>query len=117
MKMSALYMSQTADHLRSAGYTIEHTTEVKKTGESVAFERQRYRCCHGSDATFIMEALTYPDGIETYYMEITKIGSLRSFSFPLDSWKFRKSTVEFKYYIHPETGLGLSFILDLIQGE
>lgn len=117
MKMSALYMSQTADHLRSAGYTIEHSTDLKKTGESVAFDRQRYRCTHGSEVNFIMEALIYPDGLESYYMEITKIGNLRSFSFPLDSWKFRKSTVEFKYYIHPQTGLGLSFILDLIEVE
>jgi hypothetical protein len=55
----------------------------------------------------------YPNGEEAYYLEVVRIGAMHGFSFPLDSWKFRPATVEFKYYLHPDTGLGLSFFLNL----
>ncbi len=113
MKMSAAYLGDTAKHLADAGYEVKQSTDTKLTGDAVAFQRTRYACNKIPDARIVLEALVYPDGQEAYFLEVLQAGALRSFSFPLDSWKFRPTTVEFKYYIHPDTGLGLSFILDL----
>jgi hypothetical protein len=113
MKMSAAYLEETVAHLAQAGYAVTKSTDTKKTGEQVAFERTRYECSKAPDSNFVLEVLAYWNGSEAYYMELVRAGPIRSFSFPLDSWKYRPSSVEFKYYIHPASGLGLSFILDL----
>lgn len=114
MEMSSAYLRQTVDHLQQVGYDVEEHTEAKERSGQIVFDRTRFRCSKPADqAEFILEVLTYPDGREAYYLELVAIGPMRSFSFPLDSWKFRPDSVEFKYYLHPETGLGLSFILSL----
>ncbi len=113
MKMSAAYLAQTVAHLEKAGYQITETSDTKESNGAVAFHRTSYRCHKAQAAALVLELLLYPDGREAYYLEILQAGVLRSLSFPLDSWKFRPTLVEFKYYIHPNSGLGLSFILDL----
>lgn len=113
MKMSASYLAQTAAHLREAGYLVTENTQVKHRGDNVIFQRTFYQCRKPPEVDIVLEALTYPDGRETYYLEILQVGPLRSLSFPLDSWKFHPAMIEFKYYSEPETGMGLSFMLDL----
>jgi hypothetical protein len=114
MEMSAAYMAQTVEHLRKAGGFEVQTTHEDKTrdGEPV-FHRVLHRCHHANGDELLLETITYPGGREAYHLAVTKIGAMSSFSYPLDSWKFRPTTVEFKYAIHPESGLGLSFILTL----
>ena len=115
MEMSAAYLRQTVAHLQQAGYEVTESADTPLRAQQPVFERVRFRCRTAPETDFILELLTYPDGREAYYLEIVRIGVLRCTSFPLDSWKFRPASVEFKFYVHPETGLGLSFILDLAQ--
>lgn len=113
MQMSAAYMAQTVEHLRSAGFGVTEIDAPKLRDEQLVFQRSRYICCRPPDVDLVLEVITYPDGKETYFLEMRKVGPMRCFSFPLDSWKFRPMAIEFKYGIEPTSGLGLSFVLDL----
>ena len=113
MKLSASYLAPTAAHLREAGYLVTENTQVKHRGDDVIFQRTCYQCRSLPAVDIVLEAVTYPDGGERYFLEIMRMGPLRSLSFPSDSWKFHPTMIEFKYYSEPETGMGLSFILDL----
>jgi hypothetical protein len=113
MEMSADYLAKTIAHMASAGYTVKTQDDAPQRDGYAIFERTRYDCHRGAHDHLILELLVYPNGVEAYYLEIVRMGSIHSFSFPLDSWKFRPTSIEFKYYLHPETGLGLSFFLSL----
>lgn len=113
MQMSAAYMAQTMVHLRSAGFGVTELDAPKLRDEQLVFQRTRYTCRRPPDVDLVIEVITYPDGKEAYFLEIRKMGPMRCFSFPLDSWKFRTMAIEFKYSLDPATGLGLSFVLDL----
>lgn len=113
--MTAAYMAQTAAHLKAAGFELAQSEETRVRDGATVFHRTRYQCKREPDVDLVLEVLTYPDGRENYFLELLKVGPLQSFSFPLDSWKYRPDSVEFKYYINPESGLGLSFKLDLTK--
>ena len=112
MEMSAAYLRQTVEHLKSNGYTVNESEDSRERGGQRVFERTKF-CCQKGENSFVLELIEYPDGTEAYYLEILRMGSIRSTSFPLDSWKYRPQLVEFKYCIEPRSGLGLSFVLDL----
>lgn len=112
MEMSGAYLRQTVEHLRNAGYAVVESEDSRERTGELVFDRTKFQCQKDENA-FVLELIQYPDGKEAYYLEILRMGSIRSTSFPLDSWKFRPQLVEFKYYIEPRTGLGLSFTLDL----
>jgi len=105
MEMSADYMAQTVEHLQSHGYRVTEGKDKTDRDGQLVFNRTKYSC-ESADAELVLEVICYADGREAYFMEIVRMGAMSSFSFPLDSWKFRPETVEFKYYVHPETGLG-----------
>jgi hypothetical protein len=113
MEMSADYLAKTIVHLESAGYVVITEFDAPQRGELTVFNRTRYHCQRSEQDHIILELLVYPNGEEAYYLEVVRMGVMHGFSFPLDSWKFRPATVEFKYYLHPDTGLGLSFFLNL----
>lgn len=113
MEMSAAYLVETVEHLKARGYEVrDEVSQLQRDGVHI-FERIRYHCFKAPDTELVLECLTYGDRREAYYLELVRAGRMRSFSFPLDSWKFRADVIEFKYYVHPETGLGLTFFLDL----
>jgi hypothetical protein len=60
-----------------------------------------------------LELVERPGEHERYFLEIIRFHGLRSFSFPLDSWKFKGTSLELKYYALPDSGLGLALTLDL----
>ncbi len=111
MEMSAHYMRETVAFLATKGYNVTTEQDEKRRDEQLIFVRERHTISRGAQESFLLETLTYPDQTETYFLEIKHYFALHSFSFPLDSWKHRPEKIEFKYYTHPETGLGLSFIL------
>jgi hypothetical protein len=113
MDMSAAYMAQTVEHLKTVGgYEVEASDDDMMRNGTLVFKRRRYTCRKADEQHLLLEVLTYPDGREAYFLEVIKMGAMSSYSFQLDSWKFRPLLVEFKYYIHPNTGLGLSFKLE-----
>lgn len=113
MKMSASYLAETMNHLQKNAYVVTKHSETKYRAEILVFHRTTYRCVKSPEIDIALEALSYPDGREAYYLEIFHIGPLRSLSFPLDSWKIQPTYIEFKYYSHPQTAMGLAFTLDL----
>ena len=116
MEMTADYLAKTAEFRGGCGF--EHTAEAdtsERDGATV-FHRTRHQLRRPPDEHLVLEAITYPSGTEAFYLEIVGFHGLRSTSFMLDSWKHFKDRVEFKYYAHPESGMGLSFVLDLEPG-
>ena len=113
MEMSADYLEKTVNHLKAASYVVTTEHDAPQREQQTIFNRTRYHCQRSEQDHIILELLVYPNGVEAYYLEIVRMGAMHSFSFPLDSWKFRPTSIEFKYYLHPETGLGLSFFLSL----
>ncbi|MFM6990134.1 MAG: hypothetical protein ACKOWD_02375 [Rhodoferax sp.] len=113
MEMTAAYMAQTVAHLKAAGFEITESTDTSSRDGATVFHRIRYQCERLPDCNLALEVLTYPGGRESYFLELLQMGPMHSFSFPLDSWKFRPTSVEFKYYINPQSGLGLAFALNL----
>ncbi len=111
--MSADYLAKTIAHLESAGYAVTTEHDAPQRDTITLFNRTRYHCQRNAQDHLVLELLVYPNRAEAYYLEIVRMGAMHSFSFPLDSWKFRPASIEFKYYLHPDTGLGLSFFLTL----
>jgi len=106
--MTAEWMGTTADFLAANGWEVERLDT-----EDDAFVRTRYDIRGGDREHLVLEALTYPDGDERYWLQLVSWHGLRSYPFPLDSWKHRDAFVEFKFHVEPVTGLGLSFFVDL----
>lgn len=113
MDMSPDYMAATVAHLEARGWRAERAHERRERDGTLRFTADRYRLYRGDDEVLELEALTYPDGVHTYHLAVERYHGCTSTSFPLDSWKHRPDRVEFKYYTHPETGLGLSLVIGL----
>jgi hypothetical protein len=115
MEMNLAYYEATLAHLQSKGFTIEALLDVKQSQGELVFNRKRVDCRLGDDCQLAFEALSYSDGHVDFYLEIIQMGRMKSFSFPLDSWKYHPNRIEFKYRDDPATGLGLAITLDLSQ--
>jgi hypothetical protein len=116
MEMSPAYLEATARHLQQAGWTLVSSTENRERDGELKFICHRHRVERAVDEVLVLEALTYPDGVQAYYLAIEEWHGITCTSFPLDSWKHRADRVEFKFYSHPSTNLGLSFIIRLAGG-
>jgi hypothetical protein len=112
MEMSKAYFEATLQHLQSKGFSIEPAQDEHFDQDRLVFSRVRAVCVLDPQCQFAFEALSYADGHETFFLELLKIGRARSFSFPLDSWKYHPKRIEFKYRDDPETGLGLAITID-----
>jgi hypothetical protein len=113
MDMNLAYYEATLVHLASKGFVIQSKSDDHHNSGQLVFHRKTARCDHPDDCSLSFEALSYPDGHDDFYLEIIKMGRMRSFSFPLDSWKYHANRIEFKYRDDPETGLGLALTIDL----
>jgi hypothetical protein len=113
MEMTKAYYEATLDHLQAKGFTVESVFDEQREKDSLVFHRQRATCQLDAHCRFIFEAIFYTQGQEDFFLEILQLGRARSFSFPLDSWKYHANRIEFKYRDDPETGLGLAITLDL----
>ncbi len=113
MKMSHDYMKETCAHLATCGYTLDE--EEVSYGENEVGEQSIGFVYHlkNENTHFKLETLQHGSHEDRYYLEIVSFHEMKSFSFELDSWRYFDDRIEFKYYIHPETGLGLSFIISL----
>lgn len=105
MEMTPEYMAETVKHLATCGFEVESGTEVY--GERTC---DRYRV-QGKGVDIVLESFRDDEG-PRFFMEC-KYHRMRWTSFPLDSWKHFPNHVEFKFYSLAETGMGLSFILDI----
>lgn len=112
MEMSHDYMRETVEVMGRAGFAVEHSESAEPDPAQPVYERAEYHLRRGDAEDLVLECLTYPDGVETYWLELRKLHTLRSYSFELDSWKYRDESVEFRYYGR-EDGPALTLILTL----
>lgn len=113
MEMNTAYFEATLKHLQGKGFAVDVQFDEQQDQGRRVFARRRANCQLDGDCNFILEALVYEDGHEDFFLELLKIARVRSFSFPLDSWKYHANRIEFKYRDDPATGLGLALTLDL----
>jgi len=113
MEMNLDYFEATLSHLQSKGFTVRIELDDHCANGELVFSRKRARCDLDETCRLSLEALSYLNGREDFFLEIIKMGRMRSFSFPLDSWKFHADRIEFKFRDDPETGLGLALTVDL----
>jgi hypothetical protein len=110
MEMSPEYAAETARVLEQRGYRLETSDEERLDGDVLRFTVTRY--IFSAPAQRLgLEVLRYPDNDVRYYLEIFEYHGLSSYSFELDSWKYRDDYIEFRYYTHPETGGALTLKL------
>lgn len=113
MKMSLAYMEATAAHMASKGWQVTRTEKTHERDGQLVFVAHQFALARGDGARFEMETLVYADETLAYYLAIAAWHGLSVTSYPLDSWKHRPDKVEFKFAISPDSGLGLSFIVQL----
>lgn len=112
--MSDVYLGETAAFLESKGYQKETRSSIYGSPEDPEHANSvQHILRKGDEEHFILEVVTHPSAPDRYFLEICKFHTMRSQSFPLDSWKHFPDRVEFKYYVLDEAGLGLSFILSV----
>jgi hypothetical protein len=110
MEMSPNYASETADVLANHGYSLK-TDEQECTNQTeLRYNAIRYHLT-AKNQELILEVVSYPNGDNRYYLEIVQYLGLSTFSFELDSWRFRDDHIEFRYYTNSETGEALTIKL------
>jgi len=112
MEMSFDYLRETVDLFASRGFDVGTEESSAERDGAVVHTTVRHLLRRGPDEEFAFSCVRYPDGRETYWLEIRRFHGLRTFDIELDSWKHRGDSVEFKYYPRAD-GVGLSFILEL----
>ena len=110
MEMSPEYLRKTAHHLKEKGYELREETVSYGEHPQGPCQAQRYILTR-PEVQLILESVQHPQEGVRYFLELVQYHGLSVTSFPLDSWKFFKDRVEFKFYVLPDTGLGLSFVL------
>jgi hypothetical protein len=113
MEMNLAYFEATLNHLKKSKFSVETVDDFHQKNNELIFERKKALCRLGDECAFDFEALQYRNGRLDFYLQILKIGRVKSFSFPLDSWKYHANRIEFKYRDDPQTGLGLALTIDL----
>ncbi len=112
MEMSHDYMRETVAKMTGHGFTAdEEHAQVPRRG-AASYARHTYELVRGESEHLVLECLIYPDGSETYWLELRRMGTIHTFPFPLDSWKWRDDHVEFSFYGRHD-GSALSFVLRL----
>jgi len=106
-------MAEAVSGMVEAGFHASLERNDKHRDETLVFERWHWTLTRGDTECFELEALRYPNGAESFFLQLVRFHGMRTFSFPLDSWKLWPDRIEFRYYTHPETGQGLTFILAL----
>lgn len=110
MEMSPEYLRKTALNLQERGYELkEELRDYGQNGEG-SCEGTRYTLSR-PEICLVLECVKHPSEGHRYFLEVVQFHNLSMTSFLLDSWKFFKDRVEFKFYALPETGMGLSFVL------
>ncbi len=112
MEMTPAYMAETAEFLRGEGYALSIDEQTYGAGAH-APKATCYTVQRGPALHLVLETVHDVDGGVRYFLEIVRYFGLRSYSFPLDSWKHFPDRVEFKFIPKDATGLGLSFTVDL----
>lgn len=112
MKMSLGYLRETVEALAAKGFAATVTETTRERDGAVVFVAHRHELTRGARERLILSCLRYPDGRETYWLEIADYHGLHADEFELDSWKHRPDRIEFKYYSR-EDGVGLAFVLAL----
>ncbi len=115
MQMSSAYMAETVEHLCQHGWVAERRDDTHEQDGAPVFERSTWVLQRGEEEHLELEALSYADGAETFYLAIPGFHGLSSHSFPLDSWKHRPDRVEFRYHAMADSGLGHTFVLQLLR--
>ena len=112
MKMTAAWMEETVASLEGQGFVCERETAPRELEGVVVFERTRYVLRRDDGRRRLaVEVLVYPNGTETYWLEVMDWYGLSFTPYQLDSWRHRDDRLEFKYGVDPETAMGLSFTI------
>ena len=111
MEMSAAWLAETVEHLEGWGFASATKRDERRLEEELVFERTRYELARHDKEQFALECLAYPNGTESYWLEIIDWHGMLCTPYRLDSWKHKPDRVEFKFHIDPTTGMSLSFLL------
>ncbi|MDH3226265.1 MAG: hypothetical protein OEM67_04150 [Thermoleophilia bacterium] len=112
MEMSHEYLRETVRVMQGSGFELASPASSSRSGGGPGYESSRYELTRGDAEHLVLECLEYPDASETYWLELRKVHTIRSFSFQLDSWKHGEAQVEFRYYPRAD-GVALTFVLAL----
>jgi hypothetical protein len=114
MEMSPDYLNKAALAFETNGFALTRSEAVLGELPEGPCRSTKYDLRRGDAEHFVLEWVAHPTEGDRYFLEIVGFHGLRSFSFPLDSWKVRPTSIELKYYTVAESGLGLSltFALD-----
>lgn len=110
MEMSHDYLRETVEQMSEHGFVTATDTESVERGSAPPYMRTSYDLQRGESEHLCLEHLEYPDGSESYWLEVRRMGSITAFPFMLDSWKWREGQVEFSYYGRDD-GSALTFVL------
>jgi hypothetical protein len=113
MEMNMAYFRATLERMSGAGFEVATESDTHTDQGSLVFTRTKALCSKGEACRLNFESLEYAAGQVDFYLEILAMGRMRSFSFPLDSWKHHADRIEFKYRADPQTGLGLALTMSL----
>lgn len=109
MEMTPAYMREAAEGMADKGFSLRaHRREVDGQPDIVALA---YELDRGDSESLVLECVEHPEAGARYFLEVRNFHGLRSFSFPLESWKLRDDRIEFKYYALDDTGRGLALTL------
>jgi hypothetical protein len=112
MKMSLAYMREAAQFLVEHGFQLKEEEEILGEVDGLACKVVRFDLQRTALEHLQWETVVHPQNGEQYFLRLAAFHGLSSFSFPLDSWKFRGHRLEVKFYSLPESGLGLSLVFD-----
>jgi hypothetical protein len=116
MDMTPKYLADAADAFVRHGFALTRTEAVLGQVEGRPCTSTKFELERGDAERLVLEVVDHPVEGHRYFMEIARFHGMRSFSFPLDSWKVRPTTIELKYYALADSGLGLSLTIDMAAG-
>ena len=99
MEMTLAYLRETVDVIAGNGFTSNETVETVTNGAGAPlYDRHAFELRRSANEDLVLECLIYPDGTETYWLELRRMHRLKTFPFQIDSWKHHADRIEFRYY-------------------
>ena len=113
MEMTRAYMEETVGAMCAAVFSgPRRDAPPTRSDGTVLYHVHRFHLVRTPSEEIVLECLVYPDGHETYWLELCRILTISAMTFGLDSWKLWPDRIEFRYYGRGD-GAALTFVLQL----
>ena len=111
MEMTLADLRETVDVIASNGFRSNETVETVTNGAGAPlYDRHAFELRRSTNEDLVLECLIYPDGTETYWLELRRMHRLKTFPFQIDSWKHHADRIEFRYYARDD---GVALTLEM----